>query len=73
MNVTVYSKPACVQCTATYRALDRQGVSYEVIDISADRDALETVKGLGYMQLPVVVAGPEHWAGFRPDKISTLS
>ncbi|KRD60471.1 glutaredoxin-like protein NrdH [Ensifer sp. ENS10] len=73
MNVTVYSKPACVQCTATYRALDRQGVNYEVIDISIDQDALETVKGLGYMQLPVVVAGPEHWAGFRPDKISALS
>lgn len=73
MNVTVYSKPACVQCTATYRALDRQGVNYEVIDISIDQDALETIKGLGYMQLPVVVAGPEHWAGFRPDKISALS
>ncbi|MGH6807626.1 MAG: glutaredoxin-like protein NrdH [Ensifer adhaerens] len=73
MNVTVYSKPACVQCTATYRALDRQGVPYEVIDISIDEDALQTVKGLGYMQLPVVVAGPEHWAGFRPDKISALS
>lgn len=73
MNVTVYSKPACVQCTATYRALDRKGVNYEVIDISIDEDALQTVKGLGYMQLPVVVAGPEHWAGFRPDKISTLS
>ncbi len=73
MNVTVYSKPACVQCTATYRALDRKGVNYEVIDISNDEDALQTVKGLGYMQLPVVVAGPEHWAGFRPDKISALS
>ncbi|NRP20786.1 Glutaredoxin-like protein NrdH [Ensifer adhaerens] len=73
MNVTVYSKPACVQCTATYRALDRKGVNYEVIDISIDEDALQMVKGLGYMQLPVVVAGPEHWAGFRPDKISALS
>ena len=73
MNVTVYSKPACVQCTATYRALDRQGVNYEVIDISVDQDAFETVKGLGYMQVPVVIAGPEHWGGFRPDKISALS
>ena len=27
MNITVYSKPACVQCTATTRALDRQGFS----------------------------------------------
>jgi glutaredoxin-like protein NrdH len=24
MSITVYSKPACVQCTATTRALDRQ-------------------------------------------------
>jgi len=23
MSITVYSKPACVQCTATYRALDK--------------------------------------------------
>ncbi|MGO7969083.1 glutaredoxin domain-containing protein, partial [Rhizobium ruizarguesonis] len=26
MTITVYSKPACVQCTATYRDLDRLGV-----------------------------------------------
>ncbi len=48
MNVTVYSKPACVQCTATTRALDRQGIEYAVIDISADADAYDLVQGLGY-------------------------
>ena len=73
MNITVYSKPACVQCTATTRALDRQGVSYEVIDISKDQDAYEHVAGLGYRQVPVVVAGDMHWAGFRPDMIGSLS
>lgn len=26
MSITVYSKPACVQCTATTRALDCQGL-----------------------------------------------
>ena len=26
MSITVYTKPACVQCTATYKALDKQGV-----------------------------------------------
>ena len=25
MNITVYTKPACVQCNATYRALDKAG------------------------------------------------
>ncbi len=73
MSVTVYSKPACVQCTATYRALDRLGVDYQIVDISEDADALDRVRGMGYMQVPVVVAGESHWAGFRPDMISALS
>lgn len=73
MTVTVYSKPACVQCTATYRALEQKGVDYNVIDLSKDEDAMETIRGLGYMQAPVVIAGEDHWAGFRPDKIGTLA
>jgi glutaredoxin-like protein NrdH len=28
---------------------------------------------LGYLQAPVVVAGNEHWSGFRPDRIKALS
>ena len=73
MTVTVYSKPACVQCTATYRALDAQGIDYEIFDVTADEKALETVKDLGYMQAPVVIAGDDHWSGFRPDKISAIA
>ncbi|EJB05358.1 Glutaredoxin-like protein NrdH [Rhizobium leguminosarum bv. trifolii WSM597] len=73
MSVTVYSKPACVQCTATYRALDHLGVDYDIVDISEDAEALDRVRSLGYMQAPVVIAGERHWAGFRPDMISALS
>jgi len=73
MSITVYSKPACVQCTATTRALDRQGIDYTVVDVSVDAAAYELVQGLGYRQVPVVVAGEQHWAGFRPDMISTLA
>lgn len=72
MSVTVYSKPSCVQCNATYRALERKGVDYLVVDLSQDQEAFEMVRGLGYMQVPVVVAGDRHWAGFRPDMISAL-
>ncbi|AOX66203.1 glutaredoxin-like protein NrdH [Curtobacterium sp. RRHDQ66] len=73
MAVTVYTKPSCVQCTATYRALDNKGIQYEVHDVSTDEAALEHVKSLGYLQAPVVVTDDDHWSGFRPDKIATLS
>ena len=73
MAITVYSKPSCVQCNATYRALDAKGIEYSVTDVSQDADALEHVKSLGYMQAPVVVADGEHWSGFRPDKINELA
>ena len=73
MSITVYSKPACVQCDATYRALDKKGIDYTIVDISQDTEALEMVRGLGYMQAPVVIAGDSHWSGFRPDQISALA
>ena len=73
MTVTVYTKPACVQCNATYRALDKAGIDYTVIDISIDPDARDYVMALGYLQAPVVVAGDSHWSGFRPDRIKELA
>jgi glutaredoxin-like protein NrdH len=73
MTVTVYTKPSCVQCTATYRALDSKGIEYQVLDLSVDEGALEAVKELGYLQAPVVITDAEHWSGFRPDKIDELA
>ena len=29
MSITVYTKPSCVQCNATYRALDAKGIEYQ--------------------------------------------
>ena len=71
--VTVFTKPACVQCNATYKALDKQGIEYEIVDISVDDEAREYVMALGYLQAPVVVNGSEHWSGFRPDRIKDLA
>ena len=71
--ITVYTKPACVQCNATFRALDKAGVDYAKVDITVDSDARDYVMGLGYLQAPVVVAGGQHWPGFRPDRIAEVS
>lgn len=73
MSITVYSKPNCVQCDATYRSLKKHGLEYETVDVTVDAQALATLKALGYQQAPVVFAGGDHWSGFRPDKIKALA
>ena len=71
-NVTVYSKPNCPQCTQTKKKLEQKGIAFEVIDISQDKKAAQTVNDLGYRQVPVIVSGEKHWSGFRPDLLSAL-
>lgn len=77
-EVVVYSKPACVQCNATYRTLDKNGIVYRTVDVSQDMEAMEHIKPFGYMQAPVVVTYldgevVDHWGGFNPDKILELA
>jgi len=71
MALTVYSKPACVQCTMTYRVLDKKGIEYTTVDITTNPAALAYItEELGYSAAPVVVVSDEdHWSGFRPDLI----
>lgn len=71
--ITVYSTPSCIQCDATKRELDRKGIEYNVVDLTKDDAAYAKVTSMGYRQAPVVVADDDHWAGFRPDKISALT
>ena len=54
-----------------------RGKNYHVDDRESSRaqrawwdgEARDYVMALGYLQAPVVVAGDEHWSGFRPDRI----
>lgn len=75
-TITLYTKPDCQQCDATKRALTklghRVGETYRVVDVTEDDAALERIKGLGYLQAPVVVAGDVHFSGFRPDRLKAL-
>ena len=71
--VTVYTLPACVQCESTKKYLTTREVAFEVVDLSKDASAMDTVKSLGYQAAPVVIAGDDHWSGFRPDMIAKLA
>ena len=73
-GIVVYSKPRCVKCDWTYKALDKHGIAYEVVNLAEDENALEYVKELGYEQAPVVAVDDEdHWSGFRPDQIERVA
>ena len=48
-TITVYTKPACVQCNATFRALDRRGIKYTKVDITDNEQARDDVMSLGYL------------------------
>lgn len=70
--ITVYSKPNCPQCTATYRKLKALGLPFNSIDVTEDAEAAKFVRSLNYSAAPVVVVREgaqirEHWSGFRPD------
>ena len=73
-KVTVFSRGKCVQCNATYRALDDNGIEFEVVDVDEHEAAQIRLQQLGFQQLPVVrPVGVPAWWGFRPDKISELA
>lgn len=72
--ITVYTKPACVQCNAVIKNLDKLKLRYTKVDVTTDPEARDYVMSLGYLSAPVVVAGPDsHFSGFRPDRIKALA
>lgn len=73
MNVTVYTKPSCVQCDQTKRFLDKTGVKYDTIDITEDQAALDKILAMGFKAAPVVITDNDSWAGFNPAKLNKLA
>ena len=59
-RITVHRQSNCVQCIATYRALDNLDVDYTVVDNSEDADTRGCVMSLGHLQAPVVIVDGEY-------------
>lgn len=74
MQVTVYTTPTCPQCEMTKKVLTKGDVKFDVVDLSSNPEAMDYVKNeLGYTAAPVVVAGTQHWSGFRLGALQTLT
>ncbi|WP_304487031.1 glutaredoxin domain-containing protein [Cellulosimicrobium sp. TH-20] len=72
-DVTVYSKPDCVQCEATKRYLDRHGVEFREVDLLDVPEVADGFRAEGILAAPVVVSPVGTWGGFRPDRLRLLT
>lgn len=67
----VYTKPACPQCDATLRTLDKLGIDYATENAIKNRDLLGQ---LGYQQAPVIIAPDgDTWSGYNPERLRALA
>ena len=72
-QITLYSKPNCMQCNITKQFFEDNQVPFVIKDVFESEEAVEEVKALGFQSLPVIVAeGIEPFFGFRPDILETL-
>jgi mycoredoxin len=57
VGLTIYSTAWCGYCHRLMKQLDREGVTYDVVDIEQDPDAAEFVMGVngGNQTVPTVV------------------
>ena len=58
-TIEVFAKKKCVQCDATKRAFNKEGLEegehFNVTMLEDNEEALESMKNAGYLQAPVVV------------------
>jgi len=72
-TVIVYSAPSCSWCQVTKQHLQANGVPFEDVDVSADRNrALEMVEKSGQMGVPVIDIDGQIIVGFDRDRIDSL-
>lgn len=65
MTITVYTRPACVQCVATKTWLRARGVTFVEVDVTQDEEAFAWAAATGIRQMPIVVAdGCDPFGGF---------
>lgn len=72
--ITVYTKPACVQCDMTKKFLDNAGLEYSVEDITSEANAAQLAYFMaeGFMAAPIVVTDKKTWSGYQVENLKEL-
>lgn len=72
---TIYRADICNKCDATKRAMDKQGLEYEVLRAEDHQDIVEEVRAeIGSVVAPIVIAPDgSFWTDYRPDMVKLWS
>lgn len=72
-QVTVYSKPNCMQCNFTKKWLDDNKIEFKEVNVMDEPQTLMVIKSWGFQSLPVVeIEGQEPFFGFQPDRLESV-
>ncbi|WP_139491362.1 5'-methylthioadenosine/adenosylhomocysteine nucleosidase [Brevibacillus dissolubilis] len=71
-SVIVYSAKGCIDCDLVKKALDAEGIAYEVRDVMSSPEHQEAVEKLGFMGIPVTVVGDKAVKGYQPEALKEL-
>jgi len=65
-KVTMYSRPYCGYCELAKRLLERKGVPFAEVDVTADRSLIAELVGRsgGQVTLPQIFVGDRHVGGY---------
>lgn len=74
-DITVWTKPNCVQCRLVKHRLTQAGVPYTERDITATAHATDLAhfKALGYMAAPITEYETTAFPGFVPAEIDRIA
>ena len=71
-QVVVFSQPNCVPCRKVKSWFDAKGVEYVERDITEDPEALQYIRDLGHMGVPVVETPEKSWVGINLEFMKEL-
>lgn len=73
MEITVWTKSNCVQCTQTKKELTKRGIEFVEKNLEDNPEQMQKFIEDGYMSAPIVTTDVKTWSGFRIDKIASLT
>ncbi len=71
-NIVVYSQPGCAACKKVKEYLVEKSVQFTEKDISRDRSALNEVRTMGVMTIPLTIIDGESITGYDQDRLDQL-
>ena len=71
--ITVWTLPACVQCTSTKRFLEKHNLPYVEHSLTDHPEQAEQFRDAGYATAPIIVTNTDTWAGFQYARLNELA